>query len=443
LTSDAQSTVAHDNEVMALAAHSGRLFATTDQWEYPGPNAAGQVLVKASRTSPWTVFEHTQSLRVQAIDSFAIPASHGIGPGHALLVTQAIIDGRSEIQWLVDDARAFAPGDSYALASTGVDVRSFGAHTDGGVWSVYAGARPTGILRGTWSPATRTLVFDPTPELVAAPPGSRGAKSQKVTGFADCGGALYASINTKLYRRNDGTLPPGVPRWVLVYQAPPVGAHNSGLRGLSCIRDHGAPALLVSTEGNGNVYRFDHLPAGRLTDGARPLVSVLEFSPIPGIRQMLATQGTNVPATGSGAIGYVIAAYNNVATVPIKGADRQVFGFEWGYIGGCPSTRSCGPTSFGVVTFDAAACFAIRSDSPRSQAYALRCLSGPDFKPTPATKPIRAGQAFVSIRTITSSPFHDNALFFGGYDCNFFPADGTAWIAAAPLTALHLDEETP
>jgi len=55
------------------------------------------------------------------------------------------------------------------------------------------------------------------------------------------------------------------------------------------------------------------------------------------------------------------------------------------------------------------------------------------------TTPIRSDQAFVSIRTIQRSPFGDGHLYFGGYDCNFSPADGTAWIASSPRRALHLD----
>jgi hypothetical protein len=445
LTIDPQARVVHDNEVIALASHAGRLFAATDQWKYPGANAAGQVLVKDSSTAPWRVFEQTQSIRVQALDSFALPANQGLSGGHSLLVTQAIVNGRSEIQWLLDGANAFSAADTFALASTGVDVRSFGAHVDDGVWSVYAGANPTGILRGTWSPASHTLVFDSTPELTAAPPGSKGLKTQKVTGFADCGGALYVSINTNLYRRNDGTLPAGVARWQLVYQASPVGPHNSGLRGLSCAEHAGGPSLLVSTEGNGNVYRFDHLPHGRVASGAPRFQPVLEFSPIPAIRQMLATQGTAVPPSGNGSIPYVIAAYNNIETTSIDGTPQQLFGFEWSYLGGCPTSRSCGPTNeTGAVTFDAAACFAVRTDHGPRPSYVLRCLSGPDFTPTgTATKPIRSRQAFVSIRTIKQSPFANDELYFGGYDCNFYPADGTAWTAHASLSALHLGDASP
>lgn len=450
LTVNRHSSVIHDNEVVALAAHAGRLFAATDQWEYPGPNAHGQILVKRSAKSPWAVFEQTQSVRVQALDSFPVPADQGLGRGHSLLVTQAIIDGRSEVQWLLDRASSFPSADAFGLPA-GADVRSFGAHEAGGVWAVYAGVDPTGILRGTWSRRLHTLVFDPHPELVAAPPGSPLLKTQKVTGFADCGGALYVSINTKLYRRNDGPLPPGVARWVLVYQAPPVGPANSGIRGLSCVTHDGAPSLLFSTEGNGNIYRLDHLPRGQIlapptasSQGApgqdvTQLVPVLELSPIPAIGRMLASQGTPVPSSGTGSIAYVIAAYNNFETVRLGGAPRQLFGIEWGYAGACPLTRKCGPTAFGAIHFDAHACFAIRTDRGGAPSYTLRCLGGPQLSPSrQLTDPIRSGQAFVSIRTIKASPFGDGQLYFGGYDCNFYPADGTAWIATTTSGALRL-----
>ncbi len=273
--------------------------------------------------------------------------------------------------------------------------------------------------------------------------------TQKVTGFADCAGALYTSINTTLYRRNDGALPSGIPRWIPVFRAPPVGPHNSGLRGITCLTHDGSPSLLISTEGNGNVYRLDHLPRGRIAATAGPspgsvadgLVQTLEFRPIPAIRQMLATQGTVVPATGRGSIVYVIAAYNNgdFQTIRIEGVDRQVFGFEWGYQGACPTTQKCGPIASGVVHFNASACFAVRTDQGQSPKYSLRCLSGPTLKPSATVStPIRSGQAFVSIRSILPSPFADGRIYYGGYDCNFYPADGTAWIASSRLTALHV-----
>ena len=152
LTTDAASPVAHDTETDALVEHDGRLYATTDQWEYPGPFPHGQILVKDSAAAPWRVLEETQGLRVQdTLASFTIPAGQGLGPGHSPLITEAVIGGRHELQWLVDRASSFAPADSYVLPSDVIDVRAFGALESGGQWAVYAGVDPTGILRGVWS----------------------------------------------------------------------------------------------------------------------------------------------------------------------------------------------------------------------------------------------------------------------------------------------------
>ena len=442
LTTNAKSPVVHDNEVMSLVAHSGRLFAATDQWEYSGPSAYGQVLVKDSSSAHWRVFEQTQSTRVQALDSFTIPADQGLGAGHALLITQAIVHGKSVIQWLVDGARSFTVSNSFTLASTRAAVRSFGAHESAGVWSVYAGVGPTGILRGTWSKTRHTLVFNPAPELSAASPGSPGLKTQKVTAFADCGGALYVTINTDMFRRNDGTLPSGMPRWALVYREPPVGAFNSGLRGLTCIADNGAPSLLFSTEGSGDIYRLDHLPGGQLAADASVgpghpypgLAQTLELTPDTAIAHMLGQEGTTGPASGRGSISYVIIAYNNFENLRIGGVTRQLFGFEFGFGRACPSTQICAPSGF-----DASACFGVRTAHGSSQNYTLRCLTGPQLRPSRRQpSPVRSGQAFVSIRTISPSPFSPSRIYYGGYDNDFFPSDGAAWIARSTVASLRL-----
>jgi hypothetical protein len=57
--------------------------------------------------------------------------------------------------------------------------------------------------------------------------------------------------------------------------------------------------------------------------------------------------------------------------------------------------------------------------------------------PPQVTTPVRSGQAFVSTRTIARSPFRDGRIYYGGYDCNFYPADGTAWIASSTTAALR------
>jgi hypothetical protein len=93
LTTNGAAPVAHDNEVMALATHSGRLLAATDQWECAGRGAYRQILVKNSGQAPWRVFELTQSLRVQVVDSFRIPRlteRHGPHPPPSVLSLSTI-----------------------------------------------------------------------------------------------------------------------------------------------------------------------------------------------------------------------------------------------------------------------------------------------------------------------------------------------------------------
>jgi hypothetical protein len=36
------------------------------------------------------------------------------------------------------------------------------------------------------------------------------------------------------------------------------------------------------------------------------------------------------------------------------------------------------------------------------------------------------------------SPFPGDQIYYGGYDCNFYPADGTAWVATSPRNSLRL-----
>ena len=131
--------------------------------------------------------------------------------------------------------------------------------------------------RGEWSPTESTLVFDATPELSVP---DMGTNTAKVTGFTDCGRAIYVSVHTDLYRRNDGPLHSGHRRWQRVYKAPPVGPENSGIRGLSCVQHAGSDSILFSTEGNGEVWRgIDDLPDSQLGPAAPDLVPTCRSSP--------------------------------------------------------------------------------------------------------------------------------------------------------------------
>ena len=78
----------------------------------------------------------------------------------------------------------------------------------------------------------------------------------------------------------------------------------------------------------------------------------------------------------------------------------------------------------------------------RPGGVARLCPALPQRPPVPALpkqpSPVRSGQAFVSVRTIALSPFGDGRIYYGGYDTDFSPADGAAWIASSTTSALRL-----
>ena len=285
-------------------------------------------------------------------------------------------------------------------------------------------------------------MFDPAPELAGGATRLAGTEDAEGQGFADCGGALYVSINTKLYRRNDGALPAGVAS--LGARVPGAAGRRAQQRAArpDVHAHHGAPALLVSTEGNGDVYRLDHLPAGDLTTAAVPLAGrltpILEFAPIPAIRHDARRQGTGCRRRGSGSIDYVIAAYNNFDDGRSSAPQRQCSGFEWGYAGACPPTRTVGPP-FGkftsmqqrasrsapitglVADLRPALPRAVRHSHPRARQAT---------RSAPARRSSRSGRSRRR-RSVTA------ALYYGGYDCNFYPADGTAWVATLRRSSAH------
>ena len=118
---------------------------------------------------------------------------------------------------------------------------------------------------------------------------------------------------------------------------------------------------------------------------------------------MLASEGTTVPATGKGSIEYVIAAYNNFTTVKIGGSRATGLRLRMGLFRRLSCHQNVRPPGLWGIDFDAAACFAVRTDA--WCGVSLRCLSGrTSHCPGDAGKRIRSGQAFVSIRTITPPP---------------------------------------
>jgi hypothetical protein len=407
--------MAATTEVATLVAHAGSLWATTSQWMAPEP-VGGALLRRRSADDPWQVVEQTDQLRVMALQRFTVPARHTGGDAVDVLVTQTRADGVSALRWMVGDAEGLAEG--FALPDSPSDARSLGAHDEGDAFAFYAGVRPTGVLRGEWDAAGRTIVWSDIPELVVVGDGL----DQKVTGFASCGGAAWVTVRTSLYRRSDGAVADGAARWTEVYRDPDDNVDNSGLRGITCVRRADGDALLLGREGPGTMLRFDEL-AGDV------LAPVVEADIAAVVGAALREWGHDVATTGPGSIGYVIPAYNDL--LPIA-EGVHLTGVEWSYaLGACPSTRTCQPQR----TFDAQACL-LRRDDPDGRGeprWSLRCLAGEATPAAIVDDPVQGGQAFVAVRALQVAPWAPDQLWLAGYDANFVPSAGTGWVGHVAL----------
>jgi hypothetical protein len=406
-------------EVTNLVAFTGELWASTSQWMAPAP-VGGAILRRTSPRAPWGVVLQTDQLRVMGLEAFRVPSAGG-GTDEVLLVQAQPPDAPHQIRWSVAPDRSLA--ESFALPDAGGTVRSFGANVapDGSA-TFFAGVQPTGILAGTWDAAARTIRWSPTPELVV---GGAGL-DQKVTGFASCGGAAWTTVRGTLYRRRtDGGIDPatGGP-WQPAWSVEVANPDNSGLRGVTCIEHDGAPAILVGVEGSGEIVRFDGVDRLRSSIEAAPLVPVPELDTRALIDSTLREWGHDVPAAGSGAVGYTIPAYNDFTGI---GGGVIATGVEWSYeAGACPSSRRCQPER----TFDAQACLLRRGggDGTSAPRWELRCLAVPADSPNPIPVPVPPGAAFVAVRSLLPLPWDANAIGLAGYDSNFVTSDGTGWI---------------
>ena len=137
----------------------------------------------------------------------------------------------------------------------------------------------------------------------------------------------------------------------------------------------------------------------------------------------------------------MIAAYNNgdFETVRVGGVDRQVFGFEWGYRGVCPTTQRMRTDRLGRgCTSTQAPAFAIRTDQELSPTYPVRCLGWPHSASLGAgveAHPLRAGLRLHS-KHRAFAVLGRGEIYYGGYDCNFCQNGGRAWVATSTLNSL-------
>lgn len=415
-------------EVRHLTGHAGRLYAGNGYWEdRPGPEGmqGAKILVLDESGSRWRV-DHSfdermpsgrpRDLAISALSEVSF-ATDGTGARLPMPVSLLIASA-----WdLTGTTRIFTHDDATGAWSAAIlaqdrplpdflpQVRSFGAHRDRhtGIDLVFAGQDPRGIFSGTYDAATPGRIrWSAAPELdisrisASAFPGLAGRL--RVGSFTECDGRLYAAVGQQIYERIDGA----APHWRLVYTNPHPRRSETGLRGLTATPGAAGKGevLLAAVEGDAaRIIRVDPKDGSEVTE--------LDLETFLGNEWQTR-------------VGYVIAAYNEMAKVhDDERGDLLLIGIEVFLPPRAPAPSGHLLVDVGYGRLDAGAWYLIRY--PRGN-YELRQITASPM----------SGQALVAIRSIATSPFPNDggALYFAGYDANKAPAHDTGWIFRASLS---------
>jgi hypothetical protein len=391
---DAAGRFMGGTEMRNLATHGGRLYAGNGYWkDQPGPEGrqGAQILVLDGPAARWRVERSLEPrhLAIAALQGATFSTDYSgrplARPVSMLFAGTWDLSGASQLM-----ARNDATGTWTAITlpvprvTLGIQqVRALAMHRG----RVFVGNDRHGILSGGYDDAVPGGIrWAETVELDTArlsPPSAPGLSLLRVTSFAECNGVLYAAVGQQIYRRVDGA----PPRWQLFYTNPRPGYSETGLRGLTAI----ANTLLVAVEGDASrIIRIDPATGAETTE-----LDVRAF-----LDQRWSTR-----------VGYVIAAYNDMA--PVRGA--LLIGIE----AFLPAMAPVPAGHARVGGLDGGGWTIVRHDERR---YDLRRIG--------------ATNSLVATRAIAASPFPGDAdaVYFAGYDANKRPAHNTAWIFRGEAT---------
>jgi hypothetical protein len=425
---DAAGRFMGGTEIRTLVGHDGKLFAGNSYWE-DRPDSEGtqgaEIFVLDGPDAQWRVdhvFEErlpddrARHLAVGVMSElrFATNAAGAplASPVAILLASTWDLTGELKV-FTRDDATGEWVGTAVANdpRAPGVrtlpQIRSFGSHRDHitGVDLAFAGEDPRGVFSGVYDPAVPGRIrWAPEPEFdiktiaLDAFPGLAGGR--RITSFAECNGSLYAAIGHQIYERTDGK----EPKWRLIYSNPTPGRSETGLRGLTAIRNPSGEGdvLLAAVEGDAaRIIRVDPRDGREITD----------FD----IRQVVAR------AWGM-RVNYMIAAYNDMAKLhDSKGRAVLVIGFESFIPPAAAVAAGHSVVDVGYGRLESGAWYLVRN--PIGD-YEMR-----QIPPRPG------GQPMIAVRSVVASPFpHDEGyVYFAGFDANKAPAHNTSWIVRADL----------
>ena len=251
---DANGKLITGTEIDFLAPHHGRLYAANCLWLETDPSVPKvcHILVLDSPKGQWRVEREfaTGSLRCSVLKEITFATDgrgKAIAPVTLLLTAPDVRSGPAEV-FCRDDATGEWSASALGTVTTASMTRSLGLHRDKvtGIDRIFAGNRPLGVMSGVYDPAAPGRIrWDKSAE-VQAPAGER------VMGFCDCNGILYAATSRHIYQRTDGAAPKWKDAYFCAKEIPSVG-----IRGLTAVPKPGGKGEVLWFVASRKVRRLD------------------------------------------------------------------------------------------------------------------------------------------------------------------------------------------
>ncbi len=238
---DSNNQVLTSTEVVDMVTHKGKIYAATSNWNNPIDRFNGQVIVKNDALAEWILDEHPTG-RISRASSIISAPFFTDKNGQALPQRDTILfigttnhkglqpTYPGKVGWRNDDNGAWVYHDlefaSHPMNRT--EIRSMGFYRDKitNADIVFAGGTPSplGIFAGRYdSSLPEKIVWDSVAEFVPV-------NFERILGFAECNGTLYAATKSRILKRNDGDSV--AQRWVELINfldAPYYGLYSPGI----------------------------------------------------------------------------------------------------------------------------------------------------------------------------------------------------------------------
>mmetsp|Transcript_128519 Transcript_128519/g.399955 ORF Transcript_128519/g.399955 Transcript_128519/m.399955 type:complete len:815 (+) Transcript_128519:67-2511(+) len=425
-------------EIVHLYPYKGKLFAGTGYWKHVGAFRPAEVArldcplcqwviespiapyagrVESLRSVRWTTHQNGQPLSspVEALMGGFYMDMQGEGQCH-------IVKRDDNFQkWMDATYWRRRPFDTHYLSARAFLLyQDRVTKTDG----LFLSTGMDGIVRG-WYSSTSPVWAD------FASATESGFVETRPLGLAICDSRLYFTASSYIKRRNDGPNP----SWSKVFD---MAEHDSatvdeaigGIRGITPIFNPavtGGESLLFAWTANaaseGCMVRLD--PDGNGFNYAMEKC-------VRGVEKKYL--GNNIWGAEP-LVTFVIANYNAVLEIPtpdggmvhLIGFQALMYSYSYYEMPTDPvQTMTC--ASGKPLSYLAGAGYMIRRGP---DDYEARTPGGPRWDPM-AIFPKQ-----VAVRTLSASPFGDDSVFVGGYDCNHFDSKDTAWVQRGTAAAVY------